>query len=133
MKYAWIEAQRDQFSMTRMCRQLEVSRTGASVLGFELKMDVSAGGMPIPLFLQGVSRIAAENETARTVIARTLRGIHYAGAEKLPVPKTSWILIYDVKSKTYRVTFHVVSRDIILGTDVSEENMPRRVVYWDQP
>jgi transposase InsO family protein len=28
VKYAWIEAQRDQFSVTRMCRQLGVSRTG---------------------------------------------------------------------------------------------------------
>lgn len=28
MKYAWIEAHRDQFSVTRMCRQLEVSRSG---------------------------------------------------------------------------------------------------------
>lgn len=28
MKYAWIEDHRDQFSVTRMCRQLGVSRTG---------------------------------------------------------------------------------------------------------
>ena len=28
MKYAWIEEQRDLFSVTRMCRQLGVSRTG---------------------------------------------------------------------------------------------------------
>lgn len=28
MKYAWIQEQRDQFSVTRMCRQLGVSRTG---------------------------------------------------------------------------------------------------------
>ena len=28
MKYAWIEEHRDQFHVTRMCRQLEVSRTG---------------------------------------------------------------------------------------------------------
>ena len=28
MKYAWIEEYRDQFSVTRMCRQLGVSRTG---------------------------------------------------------------------------------------------------------
>lgn len=28
MKYAWIEEHRDEFSVTRMCRQLEVSRTG---------------------------------------------------------------------------------------------------------
>ncbi len=28
MKYAWIEKQRDQYSVSRMCRQLEVSRTG---------------------------------------------------------------------------------------------------------
>ena len=28
MKYAWIEEHRDQYSVTRMCRQLEVSRTG---------------------------------------------------------------------------------------------------------
>ncbi len=28
MKYAWIEEHRDQHSVTRMCRQLEVSRTG---------------------------------------------------------------------------------------------------------
>ena len=28
MKYAWIGEHRDQFSVTRMCRQLEVSRTG---------------------------------------------------------------------------------------------------------
>jgi len=28
VKYAWIEEQRDQFSVTRMCRQLGVSRTG---------------------------------------------------------------------------------------------------------
>ena len=28
MKYVWIEANRDQFSVARMCRQLEVSRTG---------------------------------------------------------------------------------------------------------
>ena len=28
MKYAWIEEQRDLYSVTRMCRQLEVSRTG---------------------------------------------------------------------------------------------------------
>lgn len=28
MKYAWIDAHRDQFHVSRMCRQLEVSRTG---------------------------------------------------------------------------------------------------------
>ena len=28
MKYAWIEEHRDRFHVTRMCRQLEVSRTG---------------------------------------------------------------------------------------------------------
>ena len=28
MKYAWIEEQRDQFSVSRMCRVLRVSRTG---------------------------------------------------------------------------------------------------------
>jgi len=28
VKYAWIEEHRDQFTVTRMCRQLEVSRTG---------------------------------------------------------------------------------------------------------
>ena len=28
MKYAWIDKHRDQYSVTRMCRQLEVSRTG---------------------------------------------------------------------------------------------------------
>ena len=28
MKYAWIEKHRDQFHVTRMCRQLKVSRTG---------------------------------------------------------------------------------------------------------
>lgn len=28
MKYAWVEAHRDLFSVSRMCRQLEVSRTG---------------------------------------------------------------------------------------------------------
>tara|TARA_B100001964_G_scaffold56974_1_gene64508 strand:+ start:484 stop:1347 length:864 start_codon:yes stop_codon:yes gene_type:complete len=28
VKYAWIEEHRDQYSVTRMCRQLEVSRTG---------------------------------------------------------------------------------------------------------
>ena len=28
MRYAWIEGHRDQFSVTRMCRQLDVSRTG---------------------------------------------------------------------------------------------------------
>ena len=30
MKYAWIEEHRDRFHVTRMCRQLEVSRTGYS-------------------------------------------------------------------------------------------------------
>ena len=30
MKYAWIEEHRDQFHVTRMCRQLEVSRSGYS-------------------------------------------------------------------------------------------------------
>ena len=28
MKYAWIDEHRDQYRVTRMCRQLEVSRTG---------------------------------------------------------------------------------------------------------
>jgi len=28
VKYAWIEGHRDQFTVARMCRQLEVSRTG---------------------------------------------------------------------------------------------------------
>src|SRR3954470_19417882 len=28
MKYAWIEEQRDLYSVSRMCRQLDVSRTG---------------------------------------------------------------------------------------------------------
>ncbi len=28
MKYAWIQTHRGQFSVARMCRQLEVSRTG---------------------------------------------------------------------------------------------------------
>ena len=28
MKYVWIEGHRDQYSVARMCRQLEVSRTG---------------------------------------------------------------------------------------------------------
>jgi putative transposase len=30
VKYVWIEEHRDQFQVTRMCRQLEVSRTGYS-------------------------------------------------------------------------------------------------------
>ena len=30
MKYAWIEEQGDMFTVTRMCRQLGVSRTGYS-------------------------------------------------------------------------------------------------------
>ena len=30
MKYAWIEAHRDEFHVTRLCRQLGVSRTGYS-------------------------------------------------------------------------------------------------------
>jgi putative transposase len=30
VKYVWIEEHRDQFHVTRMCRQLEVSRTGYS-------------------------------------------------------------------------------------------------------
>jgi putative transposase len=30
VRYAWIEEHRDQFQVTRMCRQLEVSRTGYS-------------------------------------------------------------------------------------------------------
>ncbi len=28
MRYAWIEGHRDKFSVTRMCKQLEVSRSG---------------------------------------------------------------------------------------------------------
>jgi putative transposase len=28
VKYAWIEEHRDSYSVTRMCRQFEVSRTG---------------------------------------------------------------------------------------------------------
>ena len=28
MKYVWIEENRDRYSVARMCRQLEVSRTG---------------------------------------------------------------------------------------------------------
>jgi len=28
VRYAWIEGHRDLFSVSRMCRQLEVSRTG---------------------------------------------------------------------------------------------------------
>ena len=60
MKYAWIEKHRDEFHVTRMCRQLGVSRTG---------------------FCQWSTRAPSDRSMANEVVEKVLSSILPGGRE----------------------------------------------------
>ena len=75
MKYTWIDAHRDQFNVTRMCRQLEVSRTGYSQWRTRRPSDRSMANAALD------AQVAALHAGAKKSYgrARILRGLHKQG------------------------------------------------------
>ena len=75
MKYAWIEEHRDQFRVTRMCRQLEVSRTGYGQWRTRAPRDRSIANATLD------AQVAAIHAESRCSYgrARIVRGLHEQG------------------------------------------------------
>ena len=93
-------------------------------------VDVSAGGLRIPVYQDGKVTIGAQNEIARNVLAKTLREIDYPGGG---TPKYRWNLDYQPDSRAYTLTFWVVTQDRFLdypGIVHGADDMPRQVVSW---
>lgn len=72
MKYAWIEEHRDQFSVTRMCRQLEVSRTGYCQSRRRLPSDRSVANVALDAQVAAI-HAASKRSYGRPRIVRGLR------------------------------------------------------------
>lgn len=75
MKYAWIEAQRDQFSVTRMCRLLAVSRSGYCQWRMRRPSDRSMADAVLD------ARVAAIHAASKRSYGRDriVRGLHQQG------------------------------------------------------
>ena len=72
MKYAWIEAHRDQFHVTRMCRQLGVSRTGYSQWRTRAPSDRSMANAALDAQVAAL-HVASKRSYGRPRIVRGLR------------------------------------------------------------
>jgi len=75
VKYAWIEKHRDQFHVTRMCRQLEVSRTGYSQWRTRAPSDRAIANATLDA---QVAAIHAESQRSYGR-PRIVRGLHEQG------------------------------------------------------
>jgi putative transposase len=75
VKYVWIEEHRDQFQVTRMCRQLEVSRTGYSQWRTRAPNDRSIANATLD------AQVAAIHAESRCSYGRPriVRGLHEQG------------------------------------------------------
>ena len=73
MKYAWIEANRDVFSVSRMCRQLDVSRTGYCQWRRREPSDRSRANERLDVQVAAIHR-ASDRSYGRERIHRRLRG-----------------------------------------------------------
>lgn len=77
MKYAWIEEHRDQFHVTRMCRQLEVSRTGYSQWRTRAPSDRSMANAVLDAQVAAI-HAASQRSYGRP---RIVRGLHEQGVQ----------------------------------------------------
>jgi hypothetical protein len=112
--------------------QLIGSLASAASPGSKIQVDVTAGGLPFPPLEQGVITVGAQNEVARDVLARALRETNY-GPKDVGVAKLSWNLLYDISTKTYKLSFSTVTRDLIStgpGIVHGADDMPQEVVRW---
>jgi putative transposase len=75
VKYVWIEEHRDQFQVTRMCRQLEVSRTGYSQWRTRAPSDRAIANATLDA---QVAAIHAESQRSYGR-PRIVRGLHEQG------------------------------------------------------
>ena len=57
MKYAWIEANREQYRVARMCRQLEVSRTGYCQWSKRAPSERSAANAALDVHVAAIHRV----------------------------------------------------------------------------
>jgi transposase InsO family protein len=77
VKYVWIEEHRDQFHVTRMCRQLEVSRSGYSQWRTRAPSDRSIANATLDA---QVAAIHAESQRSYGR-PRIVRGLHEQGVQ----------------------------------------------------
>ena len=72
MKYAWIEKHSDQFHVTRLCRQLEVSRTGFCQWSTRAPSDRSMANAALDAQVAAI-HAASQRSYGRPRIVRGLR------------------------------------------------------------
>ena len=72
MKYAWIEANREQYRVARMCRQLEVSRTGYCQWSKRAPSERSAANAALDVHVAAIHR-SSDRSYGRPRIVRGLR------------------------------------------------------------
>jgi putative transposase len=77
VRYAWIEKHRDQFHVTRMCRQLEVSRTGYSQWRTRAPSDRSIANAALDAQVAAI-HAASQRSYGRP---RIVRGLHEQGVQ----------------------------------------------------
>ena len=103
MKYAWIEAHRDEFSVTRMCRELSVSRTGYCQWRRRAPSDRSMANAALDAQVAAI-HAGSQRSYGRPRIVQRLReqGIH-VGHERVrnSLKRQS---LHSVYKRPYRVT-----------------------------
>jgi len=72
VKYAWIEANREQYRVARMCRQLEVSRTGYCQWSKRAPSERSAANAALDVHVAAIHR-SSDRSYGRPRIVRGLR------------------------------------------------------------
>jgi hypothetical protein len=113
----------------------KIGKSVSAATNHELRVMLDTSLGPIPIFKQTKVHLGAQNEPARNVLARVLRGMRYPDNDSVPVQKFSWDLKYDLNKRAHTLTFVAVAQDlVIVGPDVgrSSPDSPKRGVYWDR-
>ena len=106
-----------------------------SAANHELRVMLDTSRGPIPIFKQTKVHLRAQNEPARNVLARVLRGMRYPDSDPVPVQKFSWDLKYDLNKRAHTLTFVAVQQDLVTvgpGVGPSSAASQKRGVYWDR-
>ncbi len=87
------------------------------------------------LFRSGITRIGAQNESAREVLAKALRGIRRQAGLGFPnppnrIPKMSWYARYDTSSDSFFISLRIVAQELVMTRGIANPANPARVVYW---
>jgi len=124
VRYAWIEEHRDRFHVTRMCRQLEVSRTGYSQWRTRAPSDRTIANAALDAQVAAI-HAASQRSYGRP---RIVRGLHEQGVQVSHERVRNSLKRQDLRpvyKRPYRVT-----TDSVHHKPIAPNRLDRRFDGW---